>query len=129
MVILYVDPNDDDAFFFAHALKQVAPGAICKRVVSCHEAKCYLKGEGRYENREEFPAPQLVVADSRLPDGSGLELLQWARSQPDLISLQFCLFTDPGYPRELPTNCVFEKPNALKEWPEVIRGMLGVRPS
>ncbi len=42
----------------------------------------YLKGAGRYANREKFPLPCLVLLDLKLPHVMGLDVLKWIRQQP-----------------------------------------------
>ena len=46
------------------------------------EAIAYLKGDGKFANRQEYPLPALVLLDLRLPQVPGLEVLKWIREQP-----------------------------------------------
>src|SRR4030095_10881134 len=57
------------------------------------EAVRYLSGQGPYLNRVEHPLPRLVVLDLRLLKMSGLEVLKWIRSQPDLHYLPVVMLT------------------------------------
>jgi CheY-like chemotaxis protein len=43
------------------------------------EAIEYLKGEGKFTNRAEFPLPFLVLLDLKLPIVPGLEVLRFIR--------------------------------------------------
>jgi len=47
-------------------------------VHSVQDAVCYLKGEGRFADRDLFPFPALVLLDLHLPDGHGFDVLRWA---------------------------------------------------
>ena len=123
-VILYVDGNSDDAFFFGRSLKQVLPEAEWRHVATVHEAKCYLKGKGSYQDRRRYPFPQMVLADSKLPDGTAADFHSWIRSQSELASLRVCVFADPGYDAASHGSCVFDKPGQLREWPQVISQMI-----
>ena len=42
----------------------------------------YLRGAGKFADREEFPLPCLVLLDLKLPYVMGLEVLGWIRQQP-----------------------------------------------
>ena len=41
----------------------------------------YLKGAGKYADREKFPLPCLVLLDLKLPYVMGLDVLKWIRQQ------------------------------------------------
>jgi DNA-binding response OmpR family regulator len=53
----------------------------------------YLEGEPPYDDRRLYPMPPLVILDVRMPKRSGLELLAWMRSRPDLAQLPVYMLT------------------------------------
>src|SRR6202000_1813114 len=57
------------------------------------EAISYLKGEGKYANREEYPLPDLFLLDLKMPRVNGFEVLSWVRQQPSLASLRILVLT------------------------------------
>lgn len=129
MTILYVEESSDDVLFFGRALKQIAPKVPWRVVVDLEQAKCYLIGEGKYEDRKQYPFPTLIIAGMKLPDGEGIELLKWAQARRELSRVPFCLFDGvPDHLREpLPDprrQQYFEKPSLLREWPVIIQQML-----
>ena len=131
MVVLYVDDSKDDAFFFGRALKKISPATEWRHLFDTHEAKCYLLGEGAFSDRARYPFPQVIVSDVKLPDGTGVELLRWIRSQTAWKDLPFCLFTEveEKVRRELghelnASVCLFSKPSQPADWPDVIDRML-----
>jgi CheY-like chemotaxis protein len=84
--ILLVDDNANDAELFCEALKHAS---FSNRVIvlkSGEEALRYVKTEGRYSNREEFPMPRLVLLDNKMPGIAGVELLAWLRLRDDLLT-------------------------------------------
>lgn len=131
MVVLYVDDSKDDAFFFGRALKKISPEAEWRHVFDTNEAKCYLRGEGRFSQRESYPFPGIIICDAKMPDGTGADLFKWLRVQSDFRELPFCLFTEleKNVRRELgeelaATVCLFSKPSRPDQLPGVIGQML-----
>lgn len=57
------------------------------------ETMWYLQGTGKYRNRDEYPLPDLLLLDLKLPGYSGFEILKWVRSQPELAGLRIVVLT------------------------------------
>src|SRR4029453_1449227 len=49
-------------------------------VTDGQEAILYLKGEGKYGDREQYPLPKLMVMDIKMPRKTGFEVLEWIKS-------------------------------------------------
>jgi CheY-like chemotaxis protein len=43
------------------------------------EAQLYLRGEGKYSDRERHPFPDVIVCDYNMPVCNGVEFAQWLR--------------------------------------------------
>jgi CheY-like chemotaxis protein len=81
-VILLVEDDSNDAFFISRALTELGFDGRIEHVTATQAARDYLSGAGIYADREKFPQPDIVVSDSILPGrGSGIELLEWMRTQ------------------------------------------------
>jgi len=99
--VLVVEDNADDTFLLRDAAERV-PGAVAFYFVAeGHQALQYLKGEGRFADRQAFPMPELVLLDLWLPDMDGLEILSWIRSRPELKQLKVFVWTDSSAEQEL----------------------------
>lgn len=80
--ILQVEDDPNDVFFFQHAMKKVGVANPIQVAIDGQQAIDYLKGVGKFADRELFPLPCLVLLDLKLPHVMGLEVLKWIRSQP-----------------------------------------------
>ncbi len=65
------------------------------------EAINYLKGEGKYANREEYPLPDIFLLDLKMPRVNGFEVLKWVRQQPGLASLRILVLTSSDAIRDV----------------------------
>ena len=91
-VILLVEDNRDDVLLFETALGRVGiPNRVCA-VSWGEEVLQHFKGKGRYEDRGQFPLPQLMFLDLHLPGHSGLDVLKWLRQQPGFRGLPVIVF-------------------------------------
>ncbi len=61
------------------------------------QAVQYLKGEGTYADREQFPIPILILLDLDMPLMTGFEVRTWLRQQPDLRHLPVIILTTSTY--------------------------------
>src|SRR5207245_2056726 len=57
------------------------------------EAIAYLKVEGQFSSRVEYPLPTVMLLDLKMPRKDGFEVLEWTRRQPHLKSLHIVVLT------------------------------------
>ncbi len=57
------------------------------------EAVAYLKGEGKFSNRSEYPLPELMLLDLKMPRMDGFAVLRWMRAQRGLSSIRVIVLT------------------------------------
>jgi CheY-like chemotaxis protein len=79
--ILQVEDDSNDVFFFQHAMKKAGVTNPIQVVGDGQEAIDYLKGVGKFADRERFPLPSLVLLDLKLPYVMGLDVLKWIRQE------------------------------------------------
>src|SRR5437868_2030655 len=92
-LILLVEDKEDDIVLIRRALAKAGVVNPLQVVRDGDEAIEYLAGERKYRNREEYPLPQLVLLDLKLPGMDGFEVLRWIRGQPGLSSLRVVVLT------------------------------------
>src|SRR5688572_32109726 len=83
-VILLVDDNPHDVVLIRLAFRRVGIIDTIHLVKDGDEAMRYIRGEGAYVDRHQFPVPTLILLDLKMPQTSGFDVLQWIRSQPAL---------------------------------------------
>lgn len=87
-LILLVEDREDDVLLLRRSFQKAGIGNPIQVVGNGEEAINYFSGTGRYSNREEFPLPELVLLDLKMPKVDGFEVLRWVRSQPELAGLR-----------------------------------------
>jgi CheY-like chemotaxis protein len=63
---------------------------------SGEELICYLQGEHGYSDRTEFPYPNLILLDLRMPDMHGFHVLSWLREHPPHNVIPVVVLTASG---------------------------------
>ena len=129
IAVLHVEDEPSDRLIVSLAFQKSAPHISLHAVVNGEEAISYLGGQGIYANRDLHPMPKLVLLDLKLPRKSGLEVLEWIRSQPGLNGLPVIMLTSSQEPADLDrayalgANSYLVKSVDLKEMREIVRGV------
>lgn len=92
-VILLAEDEEDYVLLIRKAFSEAQITSPIYTVATGKELMAYLRGEGKYASRDEYPLPDLLLLDIKLPGYTGLEVLQWIRSQPGLASLRVLVLT------------------------------------
>jgi len=89
--ILYADDDEDDAFLFERAFKQVAISNPLTVVPDGQALIDYLVGN--FSHRDKFPVPCLILLDVNMPGKNGIEVLKWIRSQSTVSTVPVLMLT------------------------------------
>ena len=84
---LLAEDDDNDVYFLQRAFEQALIPHPLRRVADGEEAIDYLRGEGKYADRDAFPLPTMLMLDLKMPRRNGFEVIEWVRSQPRLRRL------------------------------------------
>jgi CheY-like chemotaxis protein len=82
--ILLVEDNPDHAELVRRNLENFQVANFLHHVEDGEAALDYIFGRAGYADRAQFPAPDLVLLDLRLPRVDGLEVLRHVKSDPTL---------------------------------------------
>jgi len=129
LTILYAEDEENDVFFLKHAFKLAGSPHTLKTVPDGAQALEYLAGEGIFTDRTRHPFPDLILLDINMPKKSGLEVLEWVRSQPRYKSLPALILTSSTHPedvekaRQLGADDYLLKPSDPLKLVEVVRSV------
>jgi CheY-like chemotaxis protein len=91
--VLLAEDSEDDIFAMKMACKRTGIPHNLQVVTDGNMAVDYLSGTGRYKDRAQYPMPDLIFLDIKMPKRDGHEVLAWIRSQPDLKELPVVMIT------------------------------------
>ena len=115
-IILLVDDSADDTELVRMAFKRAEIENPLKTVASGEEAMAYVRGTEKYANREEYPLPELILLDLKMPGLDGFEVLSWLKREPGLSKIPVVVLTsseqmkDVNRAYELGANSFLVKP-------------------
>jgi CheY-like chemotaxis protein len=127
MVILMVEDRKDDMVLIREAFRKSEVKNPLFIVRDGEEAQAYLEGIGKYRQRAEFPLPNLVLLDRKMPKMDGFELLEWIRNHPAFKAIRIVVLTssqdicDVSKAYELGTNSFRGKPHDFMNFTAMMR--------
>jgi len=100
-LLLLVEDSEDDVLLIRRAFARAKLHDALQVVRNGEDALAYLRGEGRYSNRSEYPLPDLVLLDIKLPGKDGFEVLECIRRQPGFGTLRVVVLTSSDSIRDV----------------------------
>jgi CheY-like chemotaxis protein len=86
--VLLVDNSANDRLLMQTVFKRVGFVQPLRYAVDGEDAIAYLRGDGAYADRSQFPLPTTMLLDLNMPKKNGFEVLDWVRQQPNLRRLR-----------------------------------------
>jgi CheY-like chemotaxis protein len=96
--ILLLENEENDVFFFRRALNALGYEGKLQVLPNIAEAHAYIEGTGQFGDRSRYPLPDLIVSDSNLDDGTGVEFFHWLHARSTSARIPFVLFTSAAPP-------------------------------
>jgi CheY-like chemotaxis protein len=130
-VILVVEDNQTDVLLLRRAFTKTGVDSAVHTVGDGDEAVAYLAGQGAYADRDAHPFPDIVLLDLKLPKRTGLEVLDWLRSQASLKRVPAIMLTssrdhgDVNRAYDLGANSYLVKPVSFDDLVEMVRAVNG----
>jgi CheY-like chemotaxis protein len=124
--MLVADDDENDRMLVRLAIKRNHVRADIREVHDGVEAIRYLRGEGEYSDRQQYPFPDLLLMDLKMPRMDGLGVLEWLRTHPDCSFLPTVMMSGSGQVADVleahrrGVKAYFVKPSDLKELEKVV---------
>ena len=119
-VILLAEDNRDHAYYLQLALDEARIPHDLYVVANGNEAIRYLSAEGKYENRQIYPYPDLFLLDLKMPGMSGFDVLSWLKEREEHRALAKVVLTvseeikDVNYAYQLGAKSFLIKPTSIR---------------
>jgi len=126
-LFLLVEDSQNDVFLMQQAFKKAGLPNPIQVVSDGQEAISYLKGEGRYSDRAQYPLPMAVLLDLKMARMNGFEVLEWVRKQPNLKRVVVIILTasnrssDADRAYDLGANFYLTKPGKFEDLVEMTK--------
>lgn len=129
ITILMADDDPDDRLMARDALEEARLANDLRFVEDGEELMDYLRHNGKYSDRQNFPRPGLILLDLNMPKKDGREALAEIRSDPNLRQIPVVVLTtskaeeDIYRTYDLGVNSFITKPVSFEGLVEVMRGL------
>jgi len=126
-VILLAEDLTDDVILIQRALQNAGVKNPFFVVRDGEEALAYLYGEGKYSNRHEYPLPDVLLLDLKMPKLDGFEVLRAVRTNRAFATLRIIVLTssediyDVNKAYELGANSFLVKPLEFENFTSMMR--------
>jgi CheY-like chemotaxis protein len=116
--ILLVDDDDDDAWLFGEAIKEISTSLICERVTDGLEAILFLE--------KSAPLPDMIFLDLNMPRMDGSEFLKEIKEKPEFekISIVVLSTSKPDKPIDPRVSFFITKPPEFARLLQELRRVL-----
>ncbi|HYG36279.1 MAG TPA: response regulator [Clostridia bacterium] len=100
VTILHVEDEEGDRDLFRMAVQRSHAHAALRTVPDAYIAKEYLQGSREFADRTQYPLPDLIVLDLKMPLMSGADFLRW-RKTSEFEHIPVIVLSDSANQKEL----------------------------
>ncbi len=93
LTVLLAEDDENDSLLIRRAFDRLRSLVRLIVIPDGDTATAYLRGEGKFSDRERWPLPDVVLLDQWLPGTTGLDVLAWMRTEAGLVSLPVALIS------------------------------------
>lgn len=129
--VLMAEDDENDVVFIQRAFKQAEIHNLLQVVQDGQAAIDYLSGSGSFADRSQYPLPSLLLLDLKMPHKTGMEVLEWVRTQPALQALPVIILSSSVHSSDVEAayrngaNAFVTKPSGAPERTELARMIKG----
>ena len=100
LLILLLENEENDVFFFRRALTACRIEADIRIVETVPEARRYLEGVGEFADRTYYRLPDLIVTDFKMHGQTGVEFIRWLRATPEYKEVPVVMYSGTALPQD-----------------------------
>lgn len=101
--MLIADDSEADIFFLLRAFDSSGVQNQVFVTRSGAESMMFLKGEGPFQDRTQFPAPRIVFLDLYMPSINGFDILRWKQHEPAYARTLFVALSNSNRVKDIST--------------------------
>lgn len=98
---MLAEDDENDVLFMQLALEKAGVTAPLHVAKDGLEVLAYLRGLGKFADRQEHPLPYLLLLDLKLPRLMGLEVLSAVRQRPEFNSIMVIVISSSQDPNDI----------------------------
>lgn len=99
--ILYAEDDPNDVVIFKMGVKRAALSHEVYIVDDDEAAINWLAGKGKFQDRTQFPIPDVLILDLKMPRKTGFDVLQWVRANPTFSKMPVIILSSSDEPADL----------------------------
>lgn len=125
--ILVAEDDPNDQFFIEKELKKLEIPVQIRFVNDGEQAIAYFLSLGKFADPSQFPKPDVIFIDLKMPRLNGFELLQWLRTHKvserllTVVVSSSSLQEDIDKAYDLGANAYLVKPATVQDYAKVFR--------
>jgi CheY-like chemotaxis protein len=130
LIILVAEDDPNDLELVRTAVMRNGTEVELHETSNGEEVIQYLQGEGRFQDRQNFPLPDLLLLDIKMPRVDGLEVLRWLHANPKCAKLPVVMLSGSGLEKDVEdayrhgVNTYFAKPSEFEEMQKLIHALI-----
>jgi CheY-like chemotaxis protein len=127
LLILIIEDDPNDVIILKHALTRAGINNPVKVVQDGKEAIDYMRGEGKYRDRFQYPFPKVIFSDLKMPRMGGFDVLHWLRTHPECSVIPVIILSaskqDEDIKRayQMGANAYLVKPSQIEDLQEMVK--------
>jgi len=125
--ILIVEDEEAHAELTRRAIRKAGNVSRIDVVNDGEQALDYVFNRGKFDNREKYPRPVLILLDIKLPGIDGIEVLKRVKEHPGLKTIPVIMLTTSKREEDIVAsyshyaNSYLTKPVGFKEFEEKVK--------
>ena len=98
--VLVADDSEPDRILLKEAMRNAARLHIIAEVTNGNDVIAYFNGHKQFRDRSQFPVPDLLLLDLKMPGRDGFEVLEWLSQKP-FSHVTVVVLTDSMHPEHI----------------------------